>query len=108
MEPAKYRGGAIAASIRYTCANSPLGRLLIAATDKGICSIKFADSDEELEQGLKQEFPFAVRRRDDRDLAALALRVMQRIRGTAKKQNKDLASALPLHIQAPAFQRRRV
>src|SRR6266478_2584632 len=107
MEPSKYRRGAIAAPIRYTCADSPLGRLMIAATDKGICTIKFADSDEELEQGLKQEFPFAVRRRDDRDLAALAQGVMQRIRGTDKNQNnKDLASALPLDIQATAFQRR--
>src|SRR5436853_6750114 len=51
MEPAKYRRGAIAAPIRYTCADSPLGRILIASTGKGICSIKFADSDEELEQG---------------------------------------------------------
>lgn len=104
MDPAKYRRGAIAAPIRYTCADSPLGRLLIAATDKGICSIKFADSDEELEQGLKQEFPFALRRRDDRELAALAHRVMQRIRGTGK--DRELASALPLDIQATAFQRR--
>ena len=100
MEPAKYRRGAIAAPIHYTCADSPLGRLLIAATDKGICSIRFADSDEELEQGLKQEFPFAVRRRDDRDLAELAQRVVQRMSGQAP------ASALPLDIQATAFQRR--
>jgi len=108
MEPAKYRRGAIAAPIRYTCADSPLGRLLIAATDKGICSIKFAGSDEELEQGLKQEFPFAVRRRDDRDLAELTQRVVQRMSGNGKNKNrnKDLASALPLDIQATAFQRR--
>ena len=50
MEPARYRRGAVAAAIRYTCADSPLGRMLIAATDKGICSIQFADSEEELEQ----------------------------------------------------------
>jgi AraC family transcriptional regulator of adaptative response/methylated-DNA-[protein]-cysteine methyltransferase len=104
MEPAKYRRGAIAAPIRYTCADSPLGRLLIAGTDKGICSIKFANSDEELEQGLKQEFPFAVRRRDDRDLAQLARRVVCRIRGDGR--DRDMASALPLDIQATAFQRR--
>src|SRR6266849_7748094 len=104
MEPGKYRRGAIAAPIRYTCADSPLGRLLIAATDKGICSIKFADSDEELEQGLKQEFPFAVRRRDDQDLADLAQKVVQRIRGDGR--DRDTASALPLDIQATAFQRR--
>jgi AraC family transcriptional regulator, regulatory protein of adaptative response / methylated-DNA-[protein]-cysteine methyltransferase len=104
MDPGKYRRGAIAAPIRYTCADSPLGRLLIAATDKGICSIKFADSDEELEQGLKQEFPYAVRRRDDRDLAQLAQRVVRRIRGDGR--DRDTASALPLDIQATAFQRR--
>src|SRR3954471_23601115 len=69
MEPAKYRRGAIAAPIRYTCADSPLGRILIARTDKGICSIQFASSDEELEQGLRQEFPFAIRHRDEKALA---------------------------------------
>jgi len=100
MEPAKYRRGAIATSIRYTCADSPLGRLLIAATDKGICSITFADSDEELEQGLKQEFPYAIRRRDERELADLAKKVVQRIRG------QGLLSELPLDIQATAFQLR--
>src|SRR6202158_173715 len=106
MDPAKYRRGAIAAPIRYTCATSPLGRMLIAATDKGICSIKFADSDEELDQGLKQEFHFAICRRDDRDLAELAHRLVQRMNGSSNEKKKDLASALPLDIQATAFQRR--
>jgi AraC family transcriptional regulator, regulatory protein of adaptative response / methylated-DNA-[protein]-cysteine methyltransferase len=100
MEPAKYRRGAIAAPIRYTCTDSPLGRILIATTDKGICSIQFADSDEELEQGLKQEFPFAVRRRDDEGLDDLSQKVMRHMRGL------EIASSLPLDIQATAFQRR--
>ena len=43
MTPEKYRRGAVAAVVRYTIANSPLGRMLIAATDKGICAIQFAD-----------------------------------------------------------------
>jgi AraC family transcriptional regulator of adaptative response/methylated-DNA-[protein]-cysteine methyltransferase len=100
MEPAKYRRGAIAAPIRYTCADSPLGRILIASTGKGICSIKFADSDEELEQGFKQEFPFAVRRRDDAGLADLTQKLMRHMNGL------EIATALPLDIQATAFQRR--
>lgn len=100
MEPGKYRRGAVAAAIRYTCADSPLGRMLIAATDKGICSIQFADSDEELEQGLKHEFPFALRRRDDAALAKLAGGVVERMKGA------EGAAALPLDIQATAFQRR--
>src|ERR1700730_4476637 len=40
MTPDKYRRGAIAAPIRYTCTDSPLGRMLIAATDRGICAIQ--------------------------------------------------------------------
>lgn len=100
MEPAKYRRGAIAAPIRYTFAASPLGRMLIAATDKGICSIQFADSNEELEQSLRQEFPFASRRRDDADLASFAQIVIEKIRGS------EPAESLPLDIRATAFQRR--
>lgn len=100
MEPAKYRRGAISAPIRYTCADSPLGRILIAATDKGICSIQFAETDEELEQGLKQEFPFALRKRDDSGMASLAGRLMRHMSGSEFSPN------LPLDIQATAFQRR--
>lgn len=100
MEPSKYRRGAIAAPIRYTCADSSLGRMLIATTEKGICSIQFADSDEELEQGLKHEFPFAMRRRDDAGLTDLTKKLMQHLNGV------EVAPALPLDIQATAFQRR--
>ena len=64
------------------------------------CSIKFADSDEELEQGFKQEFPFAVRRRDDAGLADLTQKLMRHMNGL------EIATALPLDIQATAFQRR--
>src|SRR2546423_10438620 len=100
MEPAKYRRGAIATPIRYSFTESPIGRMLIAATDKGICSIQFADSEEELEQGLKQEFPFALRRRDDDGMANLAGQVAQRMSGA------ESSTSLPLDIQATAFQRR--
>src|SRR5579862_4752295 len=65
MTPDKYRRGAIAAAIRYICADSPLGRMLIAATARGICAIQFARTDGELIEGLKREFPFAVRKSDD-------------------------------------------
>jgi AraC family transcriptional regulator of adaptative response/methylated-DNA-[protein]-cysteine methyltransferase len=102
MEPAKYRRGAIATPIHYTCAASPLGRILIAATDRGICSIQFADSDEELEQGLKQEFPFAVRRREDERMSDLTRKVLSHMSG----QKISSSSSLPLDIQATAFQRR--
>ncbi len=43
MTPDKYRRGAVAATIRYTCTKSPLGRMLVAATEKGICAIQFGE-----------------------------------------------------------------
>lgn len=100
MTPDKYRRGAIAAVIRYTCTDSPLGRMLVAATDKGICAIQFADSEAELEQGLRHEFPFATRRRDDQALRSWVDDLLRQMRG------QKLNSALPLDIQATAFQRR--
>ena len=100
MTPDKYRRGAIAAPIRYTFTDSPLGRMLIAATDKGICAIQFANSDEELEHGLKHEFPFAIRRRDDVAMRGWKEDLLRQMRG------QKLNSALPLDIQATAFQRR--
>ena len=100
MTPDKYRRGAIAAAIRYACANSPLGRMLIAATDKGICSIQFARSDGELLEGLKREFPFAVRKPDE---SALRERINALL---AKMTGRESNSALPLDIRATAFQRR--
>ena len=100
MTPDKYRRGAIAAPIRYTCADSPLGRMLIAATDKGICAIQFGNSDGELEQGLRHEFPFANRRRDDQAMQSWKKDLLRQMRG------QRLNAALPLDIQATAFQRR--
>jgi len=100
MTPDKYRRGAIAAPIRYTFADSPLGRMLIAATDKGICAIQFADSDDELEHGLRHEFPFAIRRRDDEAMRGWKEDLLRQMRG------QRLNAALPLDIQATAFQRR--
>jgi AraC family transcriptional regulator, regulatory protein of adaptative response / methylated-DNA-[protein]-cysteine methyltransferase len=100
MTPDKYRRGAIAAPIRYTCTVSPLGRMLIAATDKGICAIQFANSDDELEHGLKHEFPFAIRRRDDAAMRSWREDLLRQMSG------QKLNATLPLDIQATAFQRR--
>lgn len=100
MTPDKYRRGAIAAAIRYTCADSPLGRMLIAATERGICTIQFARSDGELIEGLKREFPFATRKSDQAGLQSWVDSLLKHMRG------KALDSSLPLDIRATAFQRR--
>jgi AraC family transcriptional regulator, regulatory protein of adaptative response / methylated-DNA-[protein]-cysteine methyltransferase len=105
MTPEKYRRGAIASVIRYTIfhctiAGSPSGRMLVAATDKGICSIQFADNDAQLQQGLMREFPFATRRRDDAALAEW------RVSLTGLLEGRESNSSLPLDIRATAFQRK--
>src|SRR3984885_924526 len=100
MTPDKNRRGAIAATIRYALADSPLGRMMIAATEKGICSIQFAKSDDELLEGLKREFPFAQRKPDDGSLKPWVTSLLHQMRG----QHGD--SSLPLDIRATAFQRR--
>jgi AraC family transcriptional regulator, regulatory protein of adaptative response / methylated-DNA-[protein]-cysteine methyltransferase len=100
MTPEKYRRGAIAAVVRYTIANSSLGRMLIAATDKGICSIQFADDDAHLQQGLMREFPFATRRRDDDTMKEWTVSLTRLMDG------REASPSLPLDIRATAFQRR--
>lgn len=100
MTPEKYRRGALAAVVRYTIAPSPLGHMLIAATDKGVCAIQFADTEAALQQGLMREFPFAVRRRDDAALAEWKTNLARLMNG------QDAHPSLPLDIRATAFQRR--
>jgi len=105
MTPEKYRRGAVAAVVRYTIvrytiAGSPLGRMLIAATDKGICAIQFGDSEQQLLQGLMREFPFAVRRRDDAAMSQWRENLTRLIQG------HEINPSLPLDIRATAFQRR--
>jgi len=116
MTPDKYRRGAIAAAIRYTCADSPLGRMLIAATDRGICSIQFARTDGELMEGLKREFPFASRKRDEGGLQSWVSALLRHMQGKdldsslsslhATASSSASSSSLPLDIRATAFQRR--
>jgi AraC family transcriptional regulator of adaptative response/methylated-DNA-[protein]-cysteine methyltransferase len=100
MTPDKYRRGAVAAAIRYACVESPLGRMLIAATERGICAIQFAPSDGELLDGLKREFPFATRKPDEGGLQAWVAVLLEKMTG------RELDTDLPLDIRATAFQRR--
>jgi len=100
MTPDKYRRGAVAATIRYTLSDSPLGRMLIAATERGVCSIQFGRSDSELLEGLRHEFPFATRKADDGGLKSWVVALLKKMDG------RELNAALPLDIRATAFQRR--
>src|SRR3954469_14479974 len=99
MTPDKYRRGAVAVPIHYTIAATSIGRMLVARTPQGICSITLGGNDEELEIGLRREYPFATRKRDDAELRSHVSSLIEQIDGGP-------AAKLPLDIQATAFQRR--
>ncbi|HEY3837873.1 MAG TPA: bifunctional DNA-binding transcriptional regulator/O6-methylguanine-DNA methyltransferase Ada [Bryobacteraceae bacterium] len=60
MTPKQYRDGGSNQIITYTTVDSPAGRLMIGATDRGICSVQFGDDDAELLKGLEAEYPSAL------------------------------------------------
>ena len=60
MTPSQYRRGGEGVVITYAVADSPLGRMMIAATDRGLCSIQFGDSREDLLASLEREYPLAL------------------------------------------------
>ena len=99
MTPARYRKQGSGVTIHYTIAATPIGKMLLAATDRGICSIHFGDAAAKLEQELRIEFPKAEIVREDRKLGEQ----VKALRSIIDGENKV---ALPLDIQATAFQRR--
>lgn len=98
MTPARYGKQGSGVAIRYTIAETPIGRMLLAATSKGVCSVQFGESDRTLESELRAEYPRADITRADKELGQWVRAIQARIRG-----NK--VQALPLDIRATAFQR---
>jgi AraC family transcriptional regulator of adaptative response/methylated-DNA-[protein]-cysteine methyltransferase len=97
MTPAAYRKGGRGMSLRYTVADSPLGRLLVAATERGIAAVSLGDADASLEAALRAEYPRAEIARDDLRLAPRLRDVLARVAGETGRE-------LPLDINATAFQ----
>ncbi len=100
MTPGRYRQKGLGTVIDYSISASVLGTLLIAATDKGICAVRLADSEAELIAMLESEFAAANLQRDDRRMQPFIAAVLEHLSGS--RPHLDL----PLDIQATAFQRR--
>jgi AraC family transcriptional regulator of adaptative response/methylated-DNA-[protein]-cysteine methyltransferase len=100
MTPASYRSGGEGATIVYTVTASPLGALLVAVTDRGLCKVDIGDDAADLEAALTREFHRAELRRDDDALTAVVADVLDRIAGRAADHE------VPLDVQGTAFQRR--
>jgi AraC family transcriptional regulator of adaptative response/methylated-DNA-[protein]-cysteine methyltransferase len=99
MTPATYGKGGRGALINYAIVKCPLGELLVAATEKGVCSVTLGDSPLVLEDDLKKEFPQAQIRRDSDILSLATKAIVDHLEGTTPHID------LPLDIQATSFQR---
>lgn len=99
MTPAVYRNGGKDMQIGYTLVDSQLGRLLVAATQRGVCAVYLGDSDQPLEAALTKEYPEATIHRMDSNFSAWVNAILSYLDG--KQPQLDL----PLDVQATAFQR---
>jgi len=100
MTPGTYQQGGAGVEIVYTLEPCPLGRLLVAATDRGICAVKLGDEDAALEEDLRAEFSQARLRRDAGSLGAWVPAIVRYLEGDLPHLD------LPLDVQGTAFQRR--
>lgn len=98
MTPAVYRRGGKDTTVAFTVVSSPLGRLLVAGTARGICAVKLGDRDERLEEDLRRELPAATLVRDDANLRRWVSPILAHLKGQAPHLD------LPLDVQATAFQ----
>jgi len=110
MPPATLRRGAPGEIVRHALADSPLGRVIVAWTGRGVCMIAFGENDAGLIEDLHRRFARADHRADDGkddsegggegggEGGALVQAVVQRIELPAA------AAALSLDIRGTLFQ----
>ena len=98
MTPGAYRRGARGLMIRFAVVDSALGRLLVGATDRGVCAVMFGLDDDALEEELRRDFPAATIARDDEGLADWARAALAIVEGVQP------GLAVPLDLLGTAFQ----
>jgi AraC family transcriptional regulator of adaptative response/methylated-DNA-[protein]-cysteine methyltransferase len=100
MTPASYRKGGAGMEIAYTVAPSSLGKVLVAATERGVSAVYLGDDERALVSALQKEYPRADIRRSADCHAAWLNEILSRVEGHPPSVD------LPLDVQATAFQRR--
>jgi AraC family transcriptional regulator of adaptative response/methylated-DNA-[protein]-cysteine methyltransferase len=98
MTPAAYRRGGKGMAMTYTIVDSPVGRMMVAGTENGICSVKLGDRDERLEQELRREYPAASIARDRSGLRTWVGALLGHLDGSQPHLD------LPIDVRATAFQ----
>jgi AraC family transcriptional regulator of adaptative response/methylated-DNA-[protein]-cysteine methyltransferase len=100
MTPATYRHGGRGMEIVYTIEECPQGKVLVAATDRGVSAVYLGDQDRPLERALHEEYPKANIRKGSGMLGPWVRAIVKHLRGGEKHLD------LPLDVEATAFQRR--
>ena len=95
MTPGEYKSGAAGLAIRYDFYPSPFGEVLLAATDKGLCQMAFADDRETVLHELRQEYPNAACTRAAHSLHPRALAIFT---------PEAPGTPIPLHLKGTPFQ----
>jgi AraC family transcriptional regulator of adaptative response/methylated-DNA-[protein]-cysteine methyltransferase len=101
MAPSVYRRGGAGMQIGYAIvdsANASLGRLLVAATPRGVCAVAMGSADDELRRGLAREYPSATITADEGALGQWTRAILAHLEGRQPRLD------LPLDVQATAFQ----
>ena len=98
MTPASYGRGGRGAKISFSVRKTALGHVLIATTEKGVCTISFGDDAAKLESDLRQEFHAAEITRDDRSVRNYLDAISDHVAGN------EFLTSIPIDIHATAFQ----
>jgi len=98
MAPGRYRDGGRGEHLRFTSLDTPVGMIVAASTDVGVCSVQLGNDETELIERLIGEFPHATIERDDEGLFEAAVVLAGAVRG-----DRD-ATVLPLDLEGTAFQ----
>jgi AraC family transcriptional regulator of adaptative response/methylated-DNA-[protein]-cysteine methyltransferase len=104
MSPTAMKAGGAGETIRYALSDSPLGRILVGTTERGICAVLFADFDAAAVAELRERFPQAVLRAAGAAADPGLDEAVRYVLGSLKENAN--AAALPFHVRATAFQQR--
>ena len=98
MAPHTYGRGGAGMDIAYAIVDSPMQRLLVAATRKGVCAVYMGSSDAGLTRELRAEYPDAALVGSHPGLKKWAADIVRHLEGRRPRLD------LPLDVQATAFQ----
>lgn len=104
VSPAAYRKGAPGHEVGYTIVDCGLGRLLVAATPKGVCAVKLGGSDKLLEAELRRELPAATITEGGIVSRPWVEAIVALAEGREEAVSSGSSATLPLDVRGTAFQ----